>query len=176
MKRRCSTGILLTLILLSITFRCADHFVEFQQNLELSVTLVFDAVLPAEMITVDSHDPQTSPDSQHLLGIEYAPLSSRDAQAWFCRPWTLQFVQAHACTVPVKHNFSIWHLRNLARPLKRTLPTSQAPKSNSLRTAVMILSKVSFHLRSHHQHAHGALHGFFHSFEEQMHMDREHNL
>ena len=76
--------------------------------------IVFGAVLQVEMITVDSSDPQTSPDSQHLLGIGYAPLSSGYAQAWFCRPWTLQLVQAHACTVPVKHDFSIWHLRNLA--------------------------------------------------------------
>ena len=43
----------------------------------------------------------------------------------------------------VTHNFSIWHLRNLAT-LEPKISTSQAPKSNSLRTVVMIQSKVSF--------------------------------
>ena len=51
---------------------------------ELSVTPVFDAVLPAEMTNVDSNDSQTSPDSERLLQIGYVPL-------------THQVVQAHAC-------------------------------------------------------------------------------
>ena len=48
------------------------------------MTLVFDAILLAEMTAVDSNDPHTSPDSQRLLGIGYAPLSSGHVQAWFC--------------------------------------------------------------------------------------------
>ena len=59
---------------------------------ELSVTPVFDAVLPAEMTNVDSNDSQTSPDSERLLQIGYVPL-------------THQVVQAHACTVPCLTQF-----------------------------------------------------------------------
>ena len=67
--------------------------------------IVSGAVLQAEMTTVDNSDPQTSPDSQQLLGIGYVPLSSGCAQAWFCRTWTLLFVKAHACTVPCQTRF-----------------------------------------------------------------------
>ena len=133
--------------------------------------IVFGVILQVERITVDSSDRQTSPNSQHLHGIGYAPSSSKCAQAWFSRPWTLLFVQAHACTAPCRTRFL--HLAATLEP-----KTANVPSSNIKLFAHCchdFCRKSHIHRRSYHRHAHRALHGSFHSFGEQMHMGREHS-
>ena len=73
--------------------------------------IFFGAVLPAEMRTVDSNDPQASPDSQHHLGIGYAPFELRLRSGLVLSALdTLNCSSSCFELLHVERNFSIWRL------------------------------------------------------------------
>ena len=72
--------------------------------------IVFGAVQPAEMTTVDSNDPQASRDSQHLLGIGYAPSCSGCAQLGFVSLGHLDLFMLMFELPHVEYDISIRHM------------------------------------------------------------------
>ena len=155
--------------------RCVNHFVEFQQILNYRWRLCSTQFcqLKWQLWSTMIHKPPQTPNASSELGML---LWIQDTLRLCCQPWTHQFVQAHACTVPCRTQ--ILHLTSAKSEYPWT-ENCQHPmlQSQTLRALSSCFCRKShFHLRSHHQHAHRALHGFFHFFEEQMHMDREHNL
>ena len=77
--------------------------------------IVFGAVLQAEMITVDSSDPQTSPDSNNTSSELGMLLRVQDTlRLGFVGLGHFDLFKLMLALFHVEHNFSIWHLRNLA--------------------------------------------------------------